>query len=64
MHKQSLLEEGECTHASRSHLTVCSVGVQLCSATKLSSVIRLCTWSLSITVVVHAGGQVVCPLCY
>ena len=37
MHKQSLLEEGECIQTSDLHLTVCWVGVQLCFATKFSS---------------------------
>ena len=37
MHKQSLQEIGECVHVSHLNLTMCWVGVQLCSATKFSS---------------------------
>ena len=39
MHKQSPPEEGECIKASHLHLTVCYLGVQLCSATKFSSLL-------------------------
>ena len=63
MHKQIPPEEGERTKASHLHLNVCWVGVQICCATKFSSLLHLSTWSLSITVVVQAVGPLVCNVC-